>query len=303
MSERFPNSARLIAAVALTLALASALLADAPNATSAKKQRIVALTPFAANTLVGVGVKPVAIGQMAVGDKGLSPKLKGVKRLTLSHPNGPNMEQIATIDPDVVLTSQEWRKGSQTMRDLAITVREVDPAKALEVPSKQRAVGYAYGSRARTNRLVRSSSAEIAYAMKGSKKNPHPIKQHPNVLMVLGVGRTPYVFINNSWGGSVARAAGAKLLGGDLKGSGGFAKVSDEYVVQQNPDIILAVPHGNAKDVPSIADFLKNNPAWSTVNAIKNNRVYVTMDDALLQANVDVGDTIKRLRVEYLKNW
>ena len=122
MSERFPNSARLIAAVALTLALASALLADAPNATSAKKQRIVALTPFAANTLVGVGVKPVAIGQMAVGDKGLSPKLKGVKRLTLSHPNGPNMEQIATIDPDVVLTSQEWRKGSQTMRDLAITV-------------------------------------------------------------------------------------------------------------------------------------------------------------------------------------
>ena len=139
--------------------------------------------------------------------------------------------------------------------------------------------------------------------MKGSKKNPHPIKQHPNVLMVHGVGRTPDVFSNNSWGGSVARAAGAKLLGGDLKGSGGFAKVSDEYVVQQNPDIILAVPHGNAKDVPSIADFLKNNPAWSTVNAIKNNRVYVTMDDALLQANVDVGDTIKRLRVEYLKNW
>lgn len=293
----------LIPTLALSALVAAMLVATTVAGAAGSKKRIVALTPFSANTLVAVGVKPVAIGQMAVGKKGISPKLKKVRQLPLSHPNGPNMEQIAQIDPDVVLTSSEWRKGSQTMRDLAITVREMDATRALDVPKKIRSIGYAYGAKRLTDKLVKQTQSEITYATKGSKKNPHPIKQRPRVLMVLGVGKSPYVFINKSWGGSIARAAGANLLGGNQSGSGGFVKVSDEFIVAQNPDIILAVPHGSAKDINAIADYWQNNPAWSTTNAVKNKRVHVAMDDAFLQPNVDVGDTIKRLRVAYLKNW
>lgn len=292
---------RALAALTLAAALLVALLTASAEAASSK--RIVALTPFSANTLVAVGVKPKAVGQLALGNKALSSRLKGVRRLTMTHPTGPNMEEIAKLNPDVVLTSSEWRKGTQTMRDLAITVREMDATRALDVPARQRAIGYAYGSKRLTDRLVRRTNAEIAYARKGSKKRPHPITVKPRVMLILGVGRTPYVFINNSWGGSVARAAGANLLGGNQKGSGGFVKVSDEYVVQQDPDIIIAVPHGSNKDVNAIAEYMKNNPAWSTTSAVKNDRVYVDMDESLLQPNVDVGDTIKRLRVAYLKNW
>ncbi|MBJ7459005.1 MAG: ABC transporter substrate-binding protein [Thermoleophilaceae bacterium] len=288
----------LIAALGLTAALVAGSAGAAGSG-----QRVVALTPFSANTLVGIGVKPVAIGAMAIGNKGYSPKLKGIKQLPLSHPNGPNMEQIARIDPDTVLTSTEWRKGSQTMRDLAITVREMDAITATAVPAKIRSIGYAFGSRRATDKLVAQAKAEYAFATRGSKKSPHPITKRPKVLMVLGVGRTPYVFLNNSWGGSIARAAGATLLGGELRGSGGFVKVSEEYVVQQNPDIILAVPHGNAKDLKSIREHMLTNPAWSTTNAVKNGAVHATMDDALLQPNIDVGDTIKRVRVAFLKNW
>lgn len=295
------NPKTLPALIAL-IALTAALFAGSAGAAGSKK-RVVALTPFSANTLVGVGVKPVAIGAMAIGKKGYSPKLKGIKQLPLSHPNGPNMEQIAQIDPDTVLTSTEWRKGSQTMRDLAITVREMDAITATAVPSKIRSIGYAFGSKKATDKLVAQAKSEYAYATKGSRKSPHPIKERPKVLMVLGVGRTPYVFLNNSWGGSIAKAAGATLLGGELRGSGGFVKVSDEYVVQQNPDVILAVPHGNAKDLNAIREHMLTNPAWSTTDAVKNGNVYATMDDALLQPNIDVGDTIKRVRVAFLKNW
>ncbi|MFT4049861.1 MAG: ABC transporter substrate-binding protein [Solirubrobacterales bacterium] len=281
--------------------LAAALITSSAGAASSKK--IVALTPFSANTLVYTGKKPVAIGAMAVGHKGISTKLKGVKQLTLSHPNGPNMEQIAKINPDIVLTSGAWRKGTQTMRDLAITVREMDPSTVGQVVPKIRAIGNAYGSKKLTDKLAKSTAAEISYATKGSKKSPHPIKTRPKVLLILGVGRTPYIFLNNSWGGSVAKAAGANLLGGDLKDSGGFAQVSDEYVVAQNPDIIIGVPHGNASELKSISEYMLNNPAWATTNAVKNKQVFTTLDDALLQPNVDAGDTIKRLRVAYLKNW
>lgn len=296
MNLRFPLPTRfaLLAAISLIAALAAA----APINAASSKKRIVALTPFSANTLVGVGVKPVAIGAMAVGHKGISPKLKGIKQLALSHPNGPNMEQIAQIDPDVVLTSEAWKKGSQTMRDLAITVREMDATSADQVPSKLRKLGYAYGTKKATDKLYKQTVKEIKFAKSGK-----PIKKRPRVLMVLGVGRTPYVFLDNSWGGSVVKAAGGKLLGSELKDSGGFVKVSDEYIVQQDPDVILAVPHGNASDIPSLSKYLQNNPAWATTKAVTSKNVYVTLDDALLQPNIDVGDTIKRVRVDFLKNW
>lgn len=296
MMNRISFSSRfaLLAAIALVAALAAA----GPINAAASKKRIVALTPFSANTLVNVGVKPVAIGAMAVGKKGISPKLKGVKQLALSHPNGPNMEQIAAIDPDVVLTSNAWQKGTKTMRDLAITVREMDATAANQVPSKLRALGYAYGTKKATDKLYKQTVKEIKYAKSGK-----PIKKRPSVLMVLGVGRTPYVFLDNSWGGSIVKAAGGKLLGSELKDSGGFVKVSDEYVVQQDPDVIVAVPHGNASDIPSLSKYLKNNPSWTSTKAVQNGNVYVTLDDALLQPNIDVGDTIKRVRVDFLKNW
>lgn len=296
MMNRISFSSRfaLLAAIALVVALAAA----GPISASVSKKRIVALTPFSANTLVNVGVKPIAIGAMAVGKKGISPKLKGVKQLALSHPNGPNMEQVAQIDPDVVLTSNAWQKGTKTMRDLAITVREMDATAADQVPSKLRALGYAYGTKKATDKLYKQTVKEIKYARSGK-----PIKKRPSVLMVLGVGRTPYLFLGNSWGGSIVKAAGGKLLGSELKDSGGFVKVSDEYIVQQDPDVILAVPHGNASDIPSLSKYLKNNPSWTGTKAVQNGKVYVTLDDALLQPNIDVGDTIKRVRVDFLKNW
>ena len=137
------------------------------------------------------------------------------------------------------------------MRDLAITVREMDarplPTRCPPKITRDRLrLRHQEGHRQARQADVK----EIASPPRARKKSPHPIKTHPTVLMVLGVGRTPYVFLSNSWGGSIVKAAGGKLLGGELKDSGGFVKVSDEYVVQQDPDVILAVPHGNASGHP-----------------------------------------------------
>jgi iron complex transport system substrate-binding protein len=308
VTDHFSRYARLLALSALGLSLLAALLLSPSDAESARTKRIVALTPFAANALADTGKRPAAIGRFAAGSTTKytnyrSPRLKGVRQLTLSHPSGPNMEQIAQIDPDVVLTSSEWRKGSQTMRDLAITVREMDPKRASDVPKKVSAIGYAYGNRAKTKALVKRIRAEIAYATKGSKNSPHPFTKRPRVLLVLGVGKTPYVFLGNSWGGSIMRSAGASLLGGELTDSSGFAKVSDEYVVAQDPDIIIGVPHGNSKDQDGIREHMLNNPAWSSTKAVANHDVYALGDDDLLQPNIFVGRTIKRMRQSFLKNW
>lgn len=280
-------------------ALAAALLiSTSSGAAAAKPKKIVTLTPFSSNALVNTGMKPVAIGKQAAGRKAMSPKLKGVRELALSHPNGPNLEEIAQIDPDVVLSSPAWSKGTKTMRDLAITVRLMDPAKVSQVVPQIRAIGNAYGNKARTAAFSRKVKKQIKYGTSG-----RPIKRRPSVLMLLGVGRAPQAFMKNSWGASVVAAAGGRLITQGLSGSGGFAKVSDEWIIEQNPDVIVVVPHGNASDLDSIAEFYRSNPAWSTLNAVKNNAVNVVIDDALLQPDTDVGNTIKRVRTKFLKNW
>lgn len=288
--------------------LAAALITATTTAGAASsKKKIVALTPFSASTLINVGKKPVAIGAMAV-ESSREKKLKGIRQLALSHPNGPNMEEIAEIDPDVVLSSSGWAKGTQTMRDLAITVRLMDPSTPDKVIPQIRAIGSAYGSKKLTDKFVNQTKSEIGCGV-GTVKCGKPKKKHPipgqkkKVLIVLGVGRTPYVFLRNSWGGSIVSKAGGEVLDGKKTDSGGFARVADEWIVAQNPEVIIGVPHGNAKDLDGIADYMRSNPAWSTTPAVKNGQVYISENDSLLQPNTDVGDTIKKVREKFLKNW
>ncbi len=70
---------------------------------------------------------------------------------------------------------------------------------------------------------ARASEAQVAQAAQGA------IEQRPRVLLILGVGRTPFAFLPNSWGGDVVTQAGGRLLtGGRRVELGGFARISDE---------------------------------------------------------------------------
>lgn len=280
-------------------ALAVALLISTTGANAAKNVKIVALTPFSANALAESGEIPVAVGAQAVGHKHTSSKLKGVRQLALSHPNGPNMEQIAQIDPDVVLSAPAWKKGSQTMRDLGVKVYERDPATVNQVVSQIKVIGNAYGNKKKTAAFAKKVAGQIKLAKTGGKK----ITTRPKVLLLLGVGRSPQAFMPSTWGGSVVTAAGGSLITGGVSDSSGFARISDEAIITANPEIIIAVPHGNKADIPNIKSFYETNPAWSTLDAVKNGKVFVITDDALLQPDTDAGNTIKRVRTKFLKNW
>jgi len=272
--------------------VAVALLA--PVAEAAPK-RIVALAPFTANTLAGIGVKPVGVGQMLGGQKRLSPKLDGVRALPLSHPNGPNMEQLARLSPQLVLSSPTWRKGAATMRALDIRVVESDPERVASVAPEIRRIGRLVGRAKQAKRLARKVTAGVEKARKR-------IEKRPKVLVLLGVGRTPFAFLSSSWGGDLITKAGGRLLTAGLDAKSGFARISDEQVLAEAPDVILAVPHANEEDIPGIVDYMRDNPVWKSTPAGENDRIYISADDSLLQAGTDVGRVIRSIRSRYLKN-
>lgn len=276
--------------------LAFALLAAAPAAQAAPPKRIVALTPFAANTLAGLGVTPVAIGNTLGGDKRFASNLRSAKRLTLSHPNGPNMEELALLNPQFVFSSPTWAKGAKTMRDLDIKVVNADPANVADAYRTTKMIGAKVGKKSGGQLLATRLKRQVNRAAKG-------IRKRPRTLVVLGVGRTPFVLLPNSWGGSIVKKAGARLITGGAKSNrSGFVRISDETILTSKPDVIIAIPHGNADDMSDIAKFLRTNPAWKDSKAVRNNRLYVSGDNSLLQASTDIAKVIRKVRAKYLDN-
>lgn len=221
---------------------------------------------------------------------------RGIKKLKLSHPNGPNLEVMAKLNPDIVFTSSRWSKGSSAMRRLGIRVINADPTRVTQVPANVSKIGRILGRSKQARRLNLSIRKGIARATRTTTK-------HPKVLVVLGIGNTAMAFLKNSWGGQLVQKAGGSLVTGGATNSGGFARLSDEVVVAQNPDIIIVVPHGNSNDLSQVADYILNNEAWKTTNAVKNKKVYVSVNNELLQAGTDVGPTIGMIRSKWLKNW
>jgi iron complex transport system substrate-binding protein len=276
----------LLAALALT-ALAAPAAQAAP--------RVVALTPFTANTLAIFGVTPLAIGQTVGGGEHFSRRLRKVKRLPMAHPNGPNMEQLAVLDPQLVLSAPVWKKGNDQMRQLGTRVVEIDPRTVADVPRATRWIGALVGLPRRADELADKQAAHVRAAVSRARSRPR-------VLLVLGVGRASFAFLPNSWGGDVIKRAGGRLLTQGLRASGGFARISDEYVIARDPDVIIAVPHGNPEEIPRLTRFLRTNPAWSTTKAARKGRIYVSTNNALLQPWTSPAQTIADVQTQFLKN-
>ncbi len=293
---RFPRVTAIPLAVTLGV-LASLLLifcAGVPNAEAKAPKRVVALSPFSANTMALLGTQPVAVGQTLGGDRRLAPSLSLVPRLRLSHPNGPNLEQLSRMRPQLVFNSSEWSKGAPAMERLGARVVQVEPRTVSQVYRQVGRVAANIGRKAEGRKLVTRMRKSVSRSTRGIDKNPR-------VMLILGVSKTPYTFLPNSWGGEVVKRAGGRLLTGGLSGGGGFARLSDEIVVSQNPSVIIAVPHGNQEDIPAMKEYLRQNPAWSQTDAVENGRIHISTDNSLLQAGTDVGRTIKVVR-RYLGN-
>jgi iron complex transport system substrate-binding protein len=280
--------AGLLAALLLCLGLATAAQAATP--------RVAALTPFTANTLSLLGVKPVAVGETLGGNEKFVNGLKGVKRMPLAHPFGPNIEELALLNPELVLSAPVWAKGNAAMKEIGIRVAESDPQSVADVPRQTEFIGQMVGKTAQAKKLADTQRKRIKVAKSRARR-------HPTVLLVLGLGRSYQAFMPDSWGGDVITQAGGRLLTAGLPSlSKGFGKLSDEIIVQRNPDIIIAVPHGTPSNLDKIGRYLASNPAWKNTKAAKNRRIYISTDNSLLQAWTSSAQSIADVQTKYLKN-
>ncbi|MFC4427835.1 ABC transporter substrate-binding protein [Deinococcus navajonensis] len=250
----------------LTLVLSSLALASQAAATryplsltddlgrkvtiTAEPKRIVSVLPSTTETLCALGVCSRLVGVDTYSDFPQQvtrlPKVGGLY--------DPNIEAIVALKPDLVVVSK-YGKLAEPLTQAGITVVAVNPETYEEVFSKTLTLGRIVNREAAAKALVtqlRRDIARVEILTKNAVRKP---------TTYLEIDPTPYSVGPNSFMGVLLTKAGARNI---IPASmGDFPKVDPEFIVKQNPQLILGT------DLATVG----KRPGWNTIAAVKSNRV------------------------------
>ncbi|OBZ08652.1 ABC transporter substrate-binding protein [Bacillus sp. FJAT-26390] len=108
-------------------------------------------------------------------------------------------------------------------------------------------------------------------------------QEKPKALLVYGAPGTYMAALPNSLSGNILELAGGTNIASNypsLQSYPQYAQLNSERIVEANPSLILIMTHGNPEEVKK--GFLKEmqqNPAWSSLDAVKQNKVEVLPSD------------------------
>lgn len=120
------------------------------------------------------------------------------------------------------------------------------------------------------------------------------------VLVVYGTPESFNMALPTSFIGEMTELAGGinvapKNAAGGNGMMNGFAPISLEYVTMANPDMILVITHNNATTIEG-SDLLSKLPAWNTLQAVKEQRVYnLPFDTYGINPTVRLGTAVLEL--------
>ena len=231
--------------------------------------RIVALMPFAADQLLELGVVPAGVPSL----RGPVPESwKGIPTVQLDHSVGPNLEQLISCQPDVIITPSTYLQFVDVIRDMTgAEVVVMDVASIDDVFENIRRLGAMTG--------VVSEAERWCDSIQSSLKQKVSRNGSIDVLAIFGTPHSFYAFLPNSYLGDLVRYAGGQVGPSELSEHRvykGLAPLTMESVVEYDPDALLVLFHGPED---SSRAMFENDPLWSTLRVIQEGRVKYLSDD------------------------
>lgn len=258
-----------------------------PPAKSGKPERIISLTPSTTEILYGVGAfnRVVAVSDYCTypAEVAKLPRVGGW--------NNPNMEQIASLRPDLVIFSDAQAQfvkdkvEAAGIRTLAVPSQTLEDAfKSIEL------VGQATGEEDAARKLLEQTRASVETVRLMTEKLPRQ-----RVLCVVdrvpGTLRDLYTAGEQSFIAQLIRAAGGEPLSPPSRQNWG--KMQKEAVVALDPDVIIDLmmqkPAGGLEE-----DTLGVWGELSSLRAVRDKRIYTIREETALHPSQFVGDTARR---------
>ncbi|MER3602877.1 MAG: ABC transporter substrate-binding protein [Thermus sp.] len=233
-------------------------------ALKAPPKRVVSMLPSATETICALG----ACGLLVATDD-YSDFPEEVKRLPKAGGlYNPNPELIVSLKPDLVIVSKYGRLY-ETLERAGLTVYVVKTETYEDIFRTVRALARLLGREAEGERLVARIQKEVYLEESRAAK----AKTRPRVYYE--IDPTPYTVGPESFiGVLIQKARGVNIIPKEL---GLFPKISPEFVVERNPEVIVAT-------YPDAERVLKSRPGFDLIKAVREGRicVYTGGQDSLL---------------------
>ncbi|MFL6284285.1 MAG: ABC transporter substrate-binding protein [Pyrinomonadaceae bacterium] len=257
------------------------------NAKSGKPERIISLTPSTTEILYGVGAfdRVVAVSDYCTypPDVAKLPRVGGW--------NNPNMEQIASLRPDLVIFSDAQ---AQFVKDKveAAGIRTLSvPSQTLEDAYKSiELVGQATGEEAAARKLLEQTRASVETVRLKTEKLPR-MRVLCVVDRVPGTLRDLYTAGEQSFIAQLIRTAGGEPMSPPSRANWG--KMQKEAVVALDPDVVIDLMMHKSEgsfDEDTLAVW-RELPG---LRAVRDGRVYALREETALHPSQFVGDTARR---------
>jgi len=250
----------------LALALALLLVPAASPAPAAAPQRIVSLSPTATEDLFAIGAGPQVV---AVDDQSNYPASAPKTKLS---GYTPNAEAIASYKPDLVVVSGNPSGLVTALGKLHIRTLLEPPAQNLAGAYAQiQRLGVVTGHGARARAVVQNLRRSVAHVVASVPQRAKGLSFYEEL------SPDYYSATSKTFTGQVLTLLGLKNVAdaADKTGSG-YPKLSAEYIVAANPDLIVLA---DTKCCGQTAAKVKARPGWSSIGAVVNGGVIGVSDD------------------------
>ncbi|RRO16024.1 ABC transporter substrate-binding protein [Saccharopolyspora rhizosphaerae] len=242
-------------------------------------KRIVSLSPSATETLfaLGAGDQVVAVDQFS------------------NHPpNAPRTEltgftsdaaAVASKEPDLVIAPDNATQLAEGLRVVDVPVLLTPSAASLEDAYQQiQVLGRATGHGNQARAMVQKMRTTIADIVARTPKPPQPITYFHEVSPDL------YTATSQSFVGNVYSLFGMVNIADPAGGP--FPQLSQEHVVQANPNLIFAA---DTKCCGVNAEAIAARPGWGDIDAVRRNNVVELDDDVASRWGPRVVDLVRAI--------
>jgi iron complex transport system substrate-binding protein len=230
-------------------------------------QKIVSLSPSNTEILFALGAGERIVGVTSYCD--YPEEAKKVEQM--GDYEGPNMELIMKVQPDVVLAGYIQEELVKNLEDVGIPVIVTEAESFEAIYQSISLIGKVTGTDAEAEKITTEMKTKIAEIEAKTKDKEKPTVFYlvwTDPLMTAG----SKTFIND-----VIKAAGGINVAEKVDG---WAKYSAEELVQDNPEILVAALHST--DSGMTKEDLSKNQIFSKLGCVKQGEIHVMSDDNII---------------------
>lgn len=248
-----------------------------------KPQRIVSFVPASTETLFALGLegKVVAVTKYDNYPQGIQKKVEYIFEDSLH----PNVEQILKLNPDLIILGMQDDKTVSSIRNLKIPVVQMNPQSLEATYQAIEKFGQITDTQEQAKKIVDGMKLKE----KAIADKVNTINTANRVKVWLEVDPDLFTAGNGTFLNELLTKAGGVNIANEVKDWGQY---SAEKIIAKNPQVILDT---YSYYIPNVKDTILERPAWQSIDAVKNKKVYDLDSDMVTRPGPRVVDGLESI--------